>query len=144
MTNNHIAAMRSFNRFYTVLIGVLNKKFLNTRYSLPELRVLQAIHFLDGITASEIIAVLHIDKSYLSRIILQFEKRKLIVKKNSPNDGRAFHLHLTAAGKKEFEIHDAVTHNQVQQILSQLSGKDCEKLIHCMGQIKEILSKPAL
>jgi len=144
MKNIHIEEMRAFNRFYTVVIGVLNKKFLNTKYTLPELRVLQAIRFQDGITASELILILHIDKSYLSRIILQFEKRKLVTKKVSPNDGRSYHLHLTALGNKEFEVHDAITHNQVKQLLTQLTDKECETLIGCMGKIKTILSKPKL
>ena len=141
MKNSHIDEMLAFNRFYTSIIGVLNKKFLSGNYSLPELRVLQAIHFQDGLTPSEIISSLNIDKSYLSRIIGMFEKRKLVSRKTSPNDGRSVHLHLTASGKKEFEKHDSVTHQQIKGILSQLNDKDCETLIGCMTQIKSILVK---
>lgn len=134
--------MRAFNRFYTALIGVLNKKFLNGKYSLPELRVLQAIHLQEGITASEIIVLLNMDKSYLSRIIVRFEKKRFISKKTVPEDGRSYHLCLTASGKKEFIKQDAATHNQVKEILSQLSDNDCKTLIASMVRIKEILSKP--
>lgn len=144
MKINHVEEMRAFNRFYTSVIGVLNKKFLDGNYSLPELRVLQAIHFRDGLTPSEIISTLNIDKSYLSRIIRLFEKRKLLSKKASSSDGRSVHLHLTVLGKKEFDKHDAVTHQQITGILSQLTDKDREILIQCMGQIKSILSKQKL
>ena len=133
--------MRAFNRFYTSVIGVLNRKFLNGKYSLPELRVLQAIHFQDGITASEINSTLNIDKSYLSRIIIQFEKRKLVSKKSSAADGRSFHLHLTALGNREFETQDAASNNQVKKILSQLTEEDRKNMIKCMAKIKSILSK---
>lgn len=142
MDDTHINQMRAFNRFYTALIGVLNKKYLNDKYSLPELRVLHAINFQDGATASELITALNIDKSYLSRIILQFEKKKLITKKTSVQDGRVSHLHLTALGKKEFAIQDAAANNQVKQLLTQLSPEDCDRLIACMAEIKTILSKP--
>jgi DNA-binding MarR family transcriptional regulator len=142
--NIHISEMRAFNRYYTSVIGILNKNFLNSKFTLTEIRVLQAMRFREGITASEIIAVLNIDKSYLSRIILRLEKKKLISKKVSPEDGRSSSLYLTGAGEQEFEIVDAATHNQVKQILSQLSEKDCKNLIACMTQIKKILSKPAL
>jgi len=142
--NIHISEMRVFNRYYTSVIGILNKNFLNSKFTLPEIRVLQAMRFQEGITASEIIALLNIDKSYLSRIILRLEKKKLVSKKVSPQDGRSSRLYLTGEGKREFEIVDAATHNQVKQILSQLSEKDCKKLIACMAQIKKILSKPAL
>lgn len=140
MDDIYINEVRAFNRYYTDVIGVLNKKFLNGKYSLPELRVLQAIAVREGISASEITGQLNMDKSYLSRIILQFEKKKLITKKASPEDGRAYQLYLTPEGKKAFVLHDAASHNQVKQMLSQLNTGECDQLIGCMKQIKEILS----
>ncbi|MFT3932909.1 MAG: MarR family winged helix-turn-helix transcriptional regulator [Chitinophagaceae bacterium] len=139
-----INEMRSFNRFYTAVIGVLNKKFLNSKYSLPESRVLQTINLQSGITASEIIVQLNMDKSYLSRIILQFERKKLLVKKTSDKDGRVVHLYLTAYGKKEFAVQDKASHNQVKQLLERLQPKEQQKLIGCMQQIKDILSGPGM
>ena len=144
MEENQINEMRAFNRFYTALIGVLNKRFLNSKYSIPELRVLQAIRFQEGITATEIIKNLNIRKSYLSRIILRLKKNKLISEESSPDDGRVVHLHVTSPGMKEYEAQDVVAHKQIKEILSQLSEKDCKNLIAAMLQIKEILSKPKL
>ena len=140
MDDIYINEVRAFNRYYTDVIGVLNKKFLNGKYSLPELRVLQTVHGKDGITASEITGLLNIDKSYLSRIILQFEKKKLINKKVSPDDGRSYQLYLTNEGKKAFAVHNVAAHNQVKQMLSPLTAEECDRLIGCMKQIKKILS----
>src|ERR1043165_2603314 len=108
MEKDYINEIRAFNRFYTAFLGVLNKHFLSSKYSLPELRVLQAVRMKEGITVSEIINFLNIDKSYLSRIILMFEKQKWIAKKVSPGDGRVFNLYTTALGKKEFDKMDEV------------------------------------
>jgi DNA-binding MarR family transcriptional regulator len=141
MDSNHIDEMRAFNRFYTSFIGILNKNFLSSKYSLPEIRVLHEIYNNAGLTAKEIIATLNIDKGYLSRLIYLFEKTKILVRKVSQRDGRAFTLHLTPKGIKEFEILNAASENQIKEILSKLTSKECDSLITNMIQIKEILSK---
>jgi DNA-binding MarR family transcriptional regulator len=139
MKESHIAEMRAFNRFYTSLAGVLSRKFLNGKFSLPELRVLHAIRHAPGITANEIVPQLNIDKSYLSKIIIRFEKRKYLTKVVSSDDGRAYHLQLTSVGKKEFQVYDRLSDDYVKQILVQIPDKDCEVLVDCMRRISEIL-----
>src|SRR3984957_2808830 len=124
MKESYVSEMRAFNRFYTSLAGVLSRKFLNGKFSLPELRVLHAIRFAPGITANEIVPLLNIDKSYLSKIIIRFKKRKYLTKAVSPDDGRAYHLQLTAVGNKEFEVYDRLSDDHVRQILAQLPERD--------------------
>src|SRR5690349_5791930 len=104
MKANHIAEMRAFNRFYTGIIGVLNEQILDSRFSLPEVRVLYELYHNGAMSASDIISLLHIDKGYLSRLIKQFEKEKLIHRKQSKEDARSSLVELTATGRKEFEI----------------------------------------
>lgn len=144
MNNNHVAEMRAFNRFYTALVGVLNRKFLNGKMSLPETRVLYAIHTMDGITANDIVPLLHIDKSYLSKILIRFEKKKYLIKKVSHQDGRAYQLHLTASGRKEFAVYDGKSDEFVRQMLTQLPEKDCDELVECMRRITKILGNVRL
>ena len=139
MNDSQVAKMRAFNRFYTSLAGVLSRKFLNGKFSLPELRVLHAIRYAEGITAVEIVPLLNIDKSYLSKIIIRFEKRKFLTKKVSREDARAYRLQLTAMGKKEFGVYDKLSDEYVRQILAQLTGEDCERLVECMEEITAIL-----
>ena len=141
MKESQIGDMRAFNRFYTSLAGVLSRKFLNGKFSLPELRVLHAIRHSPGITANEIVPLLNIDKSYLSKIIIRFEKRKYLTKAVSPDDGRAYHLQLTALGRKEFEVYDRLSDDYVRQILVQLPETECEVLVECMRKITGMLSK---
>lgn len=143
MTENHINKIRAFNRFYTSLIGLLDKYILNSRYSLPEVRVLYELHNTEGVSATDIITTLHIDKGYLSRIIFRFEKMKLITKRTSATDGRISHLYLTNTGKNVFQGLNRASHNQVKEILSKLSEQQCDTLIKKMSEIKEILSKTA-
>ena len=141
MKESQVVEVRAFNRFYTSLVGVLSRKFLNGKLSLPEIRVLHAIATTtaQGITANEIVPLLNIDKSYLSKIIIRFEKRKYLTKKVSSSDGRVYHLRLTTVGRKEFEVYDRMSDAYVRQILGQISDRDCEVLVECMRKIGGIL-----
>lgn len=121
-----------------------NRKFLNGKLSLPETRVLHAIYTTEGITANDIVPLLHIDKSYLSKILIRFGKMKFLAKKVSSTDGRAYQLYLTAVGRKELEMYDRMSDEFVKQMLVQLPGKDCEELISCMRRITEILQRVKL
>jgi DNA-binding MarR family transcriptional regulator len=141
MIDNYISEFRKFNRFYTAWIGILNKNFMNTKYSLPESRVLRAMYVQEGITSSEIASQLNMDKSYLSRILIAFEKKKLITRKASREDGRVFNLYLTKTGKKDFEKIDVSSDSQAKNLLLQLNEKERELLIRSMSQITDMLSK---
>ena len=62
-----VQAVRSFNRFYTKQIGVVQDKFLGSRFSLAEARVLQEIAQHDQATATEVSKALGLDAGYVSR-----------------------------------------------------------------------------
>src|SRR5688572_1524638 len=102
MKENHISEIRSFNRFYTRIIGLLDRYVYSSNYTLPEVRILFELYHLEEVTATDLISLLGIDKGYLSRMILRFEKKKLLTRKLSKDDARSAHLSLTATGKKVF------------------------------------------
>lgn len=141
MKETHVQAIRGFNRFYTGIIGLLDKHILNNRYTLPEARVLYELYHGKNLTARDLMTTLTIDKGYLSRILAQFEKRKLVSKTPSANDGRAAYLSLTSSGRKEFEVLDEASNKQLREILENLPEKDRIKLVQNMSAIKTILSK---
>src|SRR5271155_1621666 len=94
-----IAAVRSFNRFYTRQIGVLRKNFLDSPYSLGEARVIYEIASDRSPTASDIGRALDLDAGYLSRVLRNFEKRGLLERKVSAKDARQSHLALSPHGR---------------------------------------------
>ncbi len=141
MKTSHIQPIRSFNRFYTGILGLLDRYILTNHYNLPEARVLYELYHRDDLTARDLISLLQIDKGYLSRILRHFGKIKLIRKKRSPADGRAAYLELTATGRKEFELLDKASNEQLKNLLSGLSDKECESLVHHMTEIRTILLK---
>jgi len=141
MHKKQVADIRAFNRFYTTILGLLDQHILESRYSLPEVRVLYELYHLDSLTAKDIVSSLRMDKGYMSRLLLRFQNKNLISKKWSATDGRAAHLSLTPKGKKEFEELNEASNRQIRQILEGLSDVDREKLVNNMAEIRTILSK---
>jgi DNA-binding MarR family transcriptional regulator len=132
--------VRAFNRFYTSIIGLLDRHILNSSYSLPEVRILFEIDHHSELTASGIIDLLGIDKGYLSRILRRFEKNKIIKKVTSASDKRSVIIELTDKGKKEFEVLDNASNKQVEEVFEGISENECIELIQKMKRIQQILS----
>ena len=136
-----IKEVRAFNRFYTNIIGLLDRQILTSNYSLPEARILFELYHNVGFAASDIITVIDIDKGYLSRILKKFEKNKLINKVGSPKDKRAVILQLSAKGRREFEMLNQASDKQVEALFKNLSEKECEELVQKMLAIQNLLNK---
>lgn len=141
MKRQNIDEVRAFNRVYTVFMGILNKSYLKSDFSLVETRVMHAAINKDGIMPTEIVTQLNIDKSYLSRIIANLEKKRVIIKTKSLNDRRSVRISITEFGKKEFEKLNKASDIQVDGLLSKLNPKDCELLVKNMSEIRVILEK---
>jgi DNA-binding MarR family transcriptional regulator len=135
-----IQEIRAFNRFYTNIIGLLDRHILDSSYSLPEVRIMFELYHHTGLTASGIIAILDIDKGYLSRILRQFEKNKIINKVVSPSDKRSTRVELTVKGKKEFEMLDDASNKQVEKVFAGITESGCTELIQKMKKIQQILN----
>jgi DNA-binding MarR family transcriptional regulator/GNAT superfamily N-acetyltransferase len=136
-----IAAVRGFNRFYTRQIGVLRKTYLDSPYSLGEMRVLYEIAHGEAPTASDIGRALDLDAGYLSRVLRAFEKRGLITRKTSQRDARQSHLALTARGCKAFQPAEARSQRDVAAMLGALKPDQQVQLVNAMQTIEALLDK---
>jgi DNA-binding MarR family transcriptional regulator/N-acetylglutamate synthase-like GNAT family acetyltransferase len=140
MTDPTVQAVRAFNRFYTRQIGALGEKHLESSFSLTETRVLYELAHRDRPTASEIARELGLDAGYLSRILLRFEKQRLVARQRSAIDARQSHLQLTGAGRKAFTPLDRGASRQVGSMLDGLSETRRAQLVGAMRQIEELLA----
>ncbi len=131
--------MREFNRFYTRLIGLLERQFLGSPYTLAEVRVLFEIRNAPRCSARKIMAAMDIDEGYLSRILASLIKRGLVERKPLGRDGRVRMLGLTRTGMREFSILDRASSGSIAALLGSLSGSEREELIRHMERIMVLL-----
>lgn len=124
-----------------MVLGLLDKHLLDSKFTLPEVRVMYEIYHKKKITSKEIAELLGMDKGYLSRILLSFDNKKLIDRKANKVDGRVQEISLSAKGEKEFLAINLASENQVVELLSGLSGQEINKLVNHMDEIQKILLK---
>jgi DNA-binding MarR family transcriptional regulator/GNAT superfamily N-acetyltransferase len=138
-----VEAVRRFNRFYTQRIGVLREGLYDSAYSLAEVRVLYELAHASGpLTATDLTRTLTIDAGYLSRMLRAFEARGLIRKARSKDDGRQWHLTLTAAGRKAFAPLERASRDEIAALLAPLSARAQGEVVGAMGTIEALLDEP--
>jgi len=140
-TQEFVEKIRSFNRFYTNIIGLLEQHFLDTPFSLTEGRVLYEISHMEEGSAKKIRENIVIDEGYLSRIIDKFIKKGLITKTPSTKDRRLHIIVLTKKGQDEFSKLNENSNRLISQITEKLSEEEREDLIGMMEGIRELLSR---
>lgn len=131
-----VATIRDFNRFYTNILGLLNRHVLDSDYSLTEARILFELCELGRCSANTLCAKLHIDKSYLSRILTRFEKEGLLVKEASDQDGRINLLAPSAPGLATMQELAEKSNEQITQWLMRLNDSECGEIRAAMTTLK--------
>src|SRR5690348_184832 len=124
-----VAAVRRFNRFYTQKLGVLQRGWLDSQFSLSQARVLYEIKQRRRCTATDIARDLEIDAGYLSRMLRQFHKIGLICKEVSADDARQSFLCLSARGRNVFDPLEKRTEREVEKLLGRLSAAEQDQLV---------------
>ena len=138
-----VQSVRSFNRFYTKQIGVLQPGWLGSQFSLPETRVLYELAHHDQPTATDIGKELGLDAGYLSRMLRSLEQHGLVRRSRSNEDGRRAHLSLTPKGRTVFTRLDQQKQEDVAARLHKLSPGDQRRLVAAMQVVEAVLgAKP--
>lgn len=133
--------IRKFNRFYTNILGLLDRKMLDSRFSLAEARVLFDIGHRPDCTASRLEEELRMDRGYLSRIIKQFEKDGLVNRVKSSEDARVYYLHLTDRGKDTLSELDRLSNGDIRHMLEPLPGYEQNIVVESMKTIEATLAE---
>lgn len=142
VAKSHVKAVRAFNRFYTQRIGVL-KRYLDTDFTLTEVRVLYELAHRPPLTARELVRDLELDPGYLSRILRRFEDRGWIAREPSPSDGRQHLLRLTEAGYATFAPLQQKSRDETAALLATVPAAARPRLIEALSTVHQLLEPGA-
>ncbi|MFF1768734.1 GNAT family N-acetyltransferase [Streptomyces sp. NPDC058249] len=132
--------IRSFNRFYTNVIGALDYgRHLYAPYTLTESRVLYELAHSPRTDAVDLRTELSLDSGYLSRILNKFEQDGLIERAPSEKDPRRRRVTLTARGREAAGLLDERARESVGSLLASVAPADRERLAEAMRTVRTIL-----
>jgi DNA-binding MarR family transcriptional regulator/GNAT superfamily N-acetyltransferase len=137
-----VKAVRAFNRFYTQRIGVL-KRYLDTDFTLTEVRVLYELAHRPPLTASELVRDLALDAGYLSRILRRFDTAGWLARAPAPHDARQTLLRLTEAGYATFAPLQQKSRDETADLLAAVPGAERPRLIEAMATVQRLLQPAA-
>jgi DNA-binding MarR family transcriptional regulator/N-acetylglutamate synthase-like GNAT family acetyltransferase len=137
--DQRVADVRRFNRFYTRQIGLLQEAYLKSPFSLSEVRVLYELAHRERPTATELGRDLGLDAGYLSRILRGFQKRGMLKRTQSEDDGRQSHLALTPRGEAAFAPLNTRSRDEIGAMLGTLPATEQARLVQAMHTIEGIL-----
>ncbi|OEZ58008.1 bifunctional helix-turn-helix transcriptional regulator/GNAT family N-acetyltransferase [Duganella sp. HH105] len=141
VADDRVAAVRSFNRFFTRQIGVLREGLLHSEYTLTEMRVLYELAHHGDQPAAVLGRDLGLDRGYLSRILAKFESAGLVSRVPSATDGRTKLLHMTARGRAVYEPLDRRSREEVGDLLARFGESDQLRMLDAMRTIQQLLDE---
>ncbi|MFI2633128.1 GNAT family N-acetyltransferase [Streptomyces collinus] len=132
--------IRSFNRFYTNVIGALDYgRRLYAPYTLTESRVLYELAHAPRTDAADLRTQLHLDAGYLTRILNKFEEDGLVERGPSDTDPRRRRITLTAPGREAAALLDERARQSVGAMLDTVRAEDRPRLAQAMRTVRTIL-----
>jgi DNA-binding MarR family transcriptional regulator/GNAT superfamily N-acetyltransferase len=136
-----VTAVRRFNRFYTSAIGVLDKRYLGSPYTVAEGRVLYEVATGEQVTPKTVSEVTGIDAGYLSRILGRLERDGMVARRRSARDGRSVELSLTPQGVKMFSGFNLRSAALVEALIEGLSPDERRRLVDAVETAQDLLSR---
>lgn len=138
----HVKAVRAFNRFYTQRIGVL-KRYLDSDFSLSEVRVMYELAHRRQLTASDLVRELGIDAGYLSRMLRRFENQGWIARETASHDARASWLRLTDEGHAAFAPLQQKSRDETSALLATVPTAARPQLLAALTTVQTLLDPDA-
>lgn len=134
-------ALRRFNRVHTSLVGLLQQAYLDSGFSLTEVRVIYEIANRDGLTITDLARDLILDNGYLSRLVRGLKDRQLITSAVSQTDARQQVLALTAEGAELYRSLSSRSQSEMMQLISGLEEQDQRSLMTALQSAATLLAR---
>ncbi len=133
-----IERVRSFNRTWTEVLGLLHQGLLQTEHTLAEARVIFELAQRESWERLELRQRLEMDASFLTRVVSRLEDKGFLASSPSASDGRALDLSLTEAGRLAFTELNQRSMDQISELLQPLSDGQRATLAESMVIITQM------
>jgi DNA-binding MarR family transcriptional regulator/GNAT superfamily N-acetyltransferase len=143
VSEDRIAAVRAFNRFYTARIGVVRDGLLHTPHSLAEARVLFELGRREVTDVADLRRALDLDAGYLSRLLTRLEGTGLVSRERSRVDARRQRARLTGDGRRARAVLDERSAAETAALLHGVPADDQDRLLEAMAVIRDVLEGPS-
>lgn len=139
MSDDAIAEIRAFNRFYTRQLGLLDEHVTSSPFTLAEGRLLYEIAARGHVTAAELSRALNLDPAYMSRLRQRLISAGLVAITPKAGDRRANELALTPDGDAAFADLDAGSQAAIGELIQPLDSGKKAALVAAMKSIRALL-----
>ena len=138
-TDRQVEQVRSFNRFYTARAELLDAGHLGSEFSLAQVRVLFEIAYGRDLTATDLMGKLHFSRGYLSKVLREFIRKRLVVGVRTVPDGRFKALRLTANGAETLRAQESASASAMRGMLSAVAPTGRPVIVQAMTTIAAAL-----
>jgi MarR family transcriptional regulator, organic hydroperoxide resistance regulator len=107
-------------------------------------RILALLQERDGVSISELSELSMIDRTLLSRILSDLQKRGFVRKRSDPHDKRYTGIYLTPAGTKKFAELLPIARRRIERAISGLGAAELNQLNKTLATIMRNLSRSSL
>jgi DNA-binding MarR family transcriptional regulator/GNAT superfamily N-acetyltransferase len=136
---NDIEALRSFNRFYTRVLGLFHPRILGGGQTLVEARVLFEVRREPGLSSADLGRMLDLDRGHLSRVVNRLVRQGLVRKPERHAGRRGIPLTLTDEGARVIESLEARSSAQAAELLAPLDAAGRGRLARALAEVRSLL-----
>jgi DNA-binding MarR family transcriptional regulator/GNAT superfamily N-acetyltransferase len=141
--DQQVSDVRSFNRFYTRQLGLLDEHYQGSRFTMPEGRLLYEIATRGHTTGAELARSMDVDPAYISRMLRRFLSEDLVALTPNLADRRSNSVALTGDGDTACTEIVSSSNASVARLLEALDPPRREALLGAMRTIRAILGDRA-
>src|SRR3954471_24216181 len=140
--DTQVAAIRSFHRFYSRKLGIIEPKLLHSPFTLQEARILYEIRHRAARTPTDLTRDLGLYPAFVSRTLQALEQRKIVTRTPAKHDGRINELSLTATGRTAQAELERRSREDVGGLLASLDDTQRAAVVGAMTTIERMLEPP--
>lgn len=111
------------------------REYEQAGFTVRQMEYLDTIHRLGNPNLGEIARELNLSRPSVTAIVDKLASKGYIQKRQSDEDRRSFHVHLSAKGKKLAEMHNETHHHIADLFRNNLSSKDLNALVSILNKV---------